>query len=395
MPGEFLSMDAEPTLGPVLDALLRPALGYALDPWPQSLWERVEALARAANQVPAVWLTRTLVSPDPAVVTQLVAAATITHTGFFRHGEHFTRLESELRARRGRAVRILCAGCSRGEEAYSLALTAERAGIAFQIDAIDINADAIAHAERGRYDARAARNLPEVDPLRGWSAPPRIRERIRFERCSLTDGLSARRNGPYDYVFCRNVLIYFSPEAAFEMVQALLAHIATTGALVLAPTEALAMVPAGLQRSVPMGWLVRERAAKKLMAAPSPIASDAATSAEHPNALAIDRGAPLEDVLTPVLQGLTDEADLLVWLEARPHDAVAWFLLGEKLVQRAELAQASVAFAQVATHAEQATLVDPDTLRAAAQRRLQGVRSSSSSRSTQAGNSYTRLPKRK
>jgi hypothetical protein len=135
------------------------------------------------------------------------------------------------------------------------------------------------------------------------------------------------------------------------------------------------------------------------MAAASRTTAGARTSGENLDSLAATRGESVEEVLTPAMQRQADESDLTVWLETRPQDPVAWFLLGEKFLQRDERTQASVAFTQVITHAGHATLVEPETLRSAAQRRLQTMRSQPARGAgrpdDRPGDRYAQLPKRK
>jgi chemotaxis methyl-accepting protein methylase len=367
-------------LTPLLDALLAPRLGYVLVPWPQSLWDRVCTLAQSADKPAVLLLSRALRGGDPALLERLVSAATVTHSSFFRHPAHFDRLERELRARRDRSASLLCVGCSRGEEVYSLALTAERAGVELRIHAVDINAEALAHAKAGRYDARAARGLPGVDPVAGWTAPARLRERVRFEHRDLT-GVLARAAERYDYVFCRNVFIYFDSGAVHDAMQALGCMLKPGGALVVAPTESLGILPPELERSAPPGWLRRAsqqlngaHAGKGFSLRPTPALS------LHPPVRVSIPAAPQHVSLPPsalghaLAQGGGGEPARRKWLDYHPNDPTAWFLLGEALMHRGQAAQACVAFEQAIAHAAQATHVDAETLASAARRRASATR---------------------
>lgn len=365
-------------LTPLLDAVLRGRLGYVIVPWPAPLWERLEALAEAAQKSPQQLLSQIKLARDAtdnALLDALVDAATVTHTSFFRHPAHFERLEQELRESRSKQIELLCLGCSGGEEVYSLALTAERAGVRARIHAVDVNAAVLAHARLGHYDARAARGLPGADPVHGWTAPLSLREQIRFERCSIEE-LLKRNDRRYDFIFCRNVLIYFRAEAAHKVLKALAAKLTRSGALIVAPTESLGALPPELERSAPSGWLVRTDRSQRLQGAPAHTPAVGTTPAPlgtHDPSLALPAPAPLH-ALELKLDGGGDEETFHEWLEAHPEDPVAWFLFGEMLARRGQAAQACVAFERAKTHAGQSAMVDRELLSAAATRRIQAIR---------------------
>lgn len=157
----------------------------------------------------------------------LINAITTNLTGFFREAHHFEHLaESVLkpliatRPAGKRRLRLWSSACSTGEEPYSIAmvlrgLLPEKASWDARILATDIDTDVVAHARAGIYAAEVAARLPA--PLRTrWLEPTpdgrvqidgRVRSLITFKQLNLLDDWPMR--GPFDAIFCRNVVIYF------------------------------------------------------------------------------------------------------------------------------------------------------------------------------------------
>jgi len=372
-------------LDDLLRLILQPRIGYVLAPWPTMVYRVVRQKARAAALGEREWLERMHVRPVHEHIAHLVSAATVPHTAFFRHPEHFDHLRrtalKQIAAQRGGIVRIWSAGCATGEEPYSLAVCAEQAGVDAQILATDVSAESIAFARAGVYPPRAGvESLPGGDRARGWTAPVSLRNRVRFEVASLVSGDPSCGQGAFDLVLCRNVLIYFDAMSGLRVVQMLLRRIAPHGALVVAPVEGVLRVnwargPAG----TPLGWYVPERGGPPLAhGAAAPSYANGRSSVEVPV------GAPPPPPLVPTsplevaserlgsgdLEGA--EAMLHDLLNVSPSNAEAWFLLGETLFQRTEKAQAYVAFSRAAQCArDSAHSIEADTLMRAAVRRAQ------------------------
>jgi chemotaxis protein methyltransferase CheR len=142
-------------------------------------------------------------------------------TSFFREEHHFDALAQDLRARAGRPVRIWCNAASTGEEPYSIAITvAEALGAQAEasILATDIDTNVLETARRGIYEA-SSRGL-SAERLKRWflrgTGPNAGSIRIKPE---LARGIEFRPfnlmashwsfGEPFDFVFCRNVMIYF------------------------------------------------------------------------------------------------------------------------------------------------------------------------------------------
>jgi chemotaxis methyl-accepting protein methylase len=181
-------------------------------------------------------------------------------TSFFRHPPSFDALRRhilpELREQRPRGGRLnlWSAGCSTGQEAYSLAMVAmadEGLKGEFTVWGGDISRYAIEIARRGRYGPRAVATVPDVYRQRflradgaDYEVTDDLRQRVRFMATNLVggDGFSAT----HDVIFCHNVLIYFSPAAVTQAVAFLASRLTLGGYLLLGPGEAPTERPQGL-----------------------------------------------------------------------------------------------------------------------------------------------------
>ncbi len=215
----------------------------------------------------------------------LVEAIRVGETRFFRHGAQLQALRRvvipELRARASagsRAVRAWSAGCSTGEEPYTLAMLLDDAmprarGFQLSVLATDISENALATAGHGRYEAAAVSPVP--DDLRGryfspeadgFCVSPVLRALVRFERRNLVDPGYPRG---FDLILCRNVLIYFGPVGREEVVRRLAASLAPGGFLFLGYSETLREFEEQFEAiSTDEGILYRSRL--ETPAAPSP-----------------------------------------------------------------------------------------------------------------------------
>ncbi len=160
---------------------------------------------------------------------QLAHRVTNNETFFFRETTQFEALleEGVERLRGSSAVpgtlRVLCAGCSSGEEPYTLNIFAKSRpqaliGSRLQIRAFDIDAGRLATAMRGVYGPNSLRSTSEEQIHRYFARSgtdqftllPRYREDVEFSLGNILQTRSYRDNQPFDVVFCRNVFIYFA-----------------------------------------------------------------------------------------------------------------------------------------------------------------------------------------
>jgi len=171
----------------------------------------------------------------------LVDEIVVRETWFFRDWTPFVFLRRYVReqwapAHPGHVLRALSVPCATGEEAYSIAMTLLDAGMAkesFRVDALDVSRTAIARCREATYRAASfrgehlefrRRHFAAVEG--GYRPLPEVAAAVAFRQGNLLDaGFSAAR-GPYDVVFCRNLLIYFdlaSRKRAGENLHRLLA----------------------------------------------------------------------------------------------------------------------------------------------------------------------------
>lgn len=208
-------------------------------------WTSVAALPAWARD--AYWQRLTT---TPAERQALIDALVVPETWFFREREAFAALArlgaKRLEAQPGEILRVLSAPCSTGEEPYSAAMALLDAGLAqeqFAIDAIDISAQSIAAAERGIYgrnafrgDGLAFRERYFASAPGGWRIAAAVQRAVTFECANLFDWLAAHPVR-YDFVFCRNVLIYFDRAAQDRAIGLLRARLAAGGMIFVGPAE--------------------------------------------------------------------------------------------------------------------------------------------------------------
>jgi chemotaxis protein methyltransferase CheR len=191
------------------------------------------------------------------ILAQLV---TNNETFFFRETHQFEALfDAALEGlREGAAVpgtlRLLSAGCSSGEEPYTLGIFARQgfvrlAGTTVAIDAFDVDPSRVEMARRAEYGRTSLRalgpeqieryfNVVSTDPER-WSLKPAYRTGVEFSRGNILDLASFAHRGPYDAVFCRNVLIYFTEPALHAAIANFARVLRPGGLLFLGASESI------------------------------------------------------------------------------------------------------------------------------------------------------------
>ena len=209
-----------------------------------------------------------------AELVQMLDCITTNETRFFRVGSHFELLEKqacrswreEARNReRAKRIRIWSAGCATGEEPYSIAMVLASAlplalGWDVSVLATDLSTRALEVARHGVWPAMRAEQIPrrflKSYMLRGvrtqadqMAAGPEIRTLLRFLRLNLFTDVYPE--GPFDAVFCRNVLIYFNRESRQHVLERIARLLAPGGLLFLGESENLQDPMFGLRREVP------------------------------------------------------------------------------------------------------------------------------------------------
>jgi chemotaxis protein methyltransferase CheR len=200
---------------------------------------------------------------DPAATEErgrLLDRICTNETHFFRDprqflylNDHvFPRLEAEAERTGTRRVRAWSAACSSGEEPYSLAMAMlhrfpSSAGWQVEIVATDLSNKVLTAARAALWPIQKAEDIPvhyrKQFMLRGtgsqvskMKAGPEIRDVIAFNRMNLNDPVYSV-SGTFDFIFCRNVLIYFDRESKAKVVERLMTHLAPDGFLFLGYAE--------------------------------------------------------------------------------------------------------------------------------------------------------------
>lgn len=188
-------------------------------------------------------------------------------TSFFRYPAVFEALEKkvlpEIQERKfwenPRTLRIWSAGCSTGEEPYSIAINlcdSLKFAEAWEIEilATDISRRALRHAERGAYSKRSLQDvsLRQVETYfspakQGFQVKPRIRRMISFVQMNLIEPLYV---GKIDCIFCMNVLMYFSEERRLAILRRFYEALEPGGYFLLGHAESLSNVPVKFESMV-------------------------------------------------------------------------------------------------------------------------------------------------
>lgn len=221
--------------------------------------------ARVARQLRAKgvssasrYLDQVMADPAGEEFGSLIDALSTNLTSFFRESSHFKYLADNLlpkamdRQRRQRTARLRgwSAACSTGEEPYTLAMTlAETLAGKGQWDAkllaTDISRNVLKTAVLGRYDAGRVASIPEA--LRNkyfarrddgkMQVAPELRSMVTFNYLNLMDPWPF--TGPFDFIFCRNVMIYFDKKTQERLVNRFYGCLESGGVLFTGHSESL------------------------------------------------------------------------------------------------------------------------------------------------------------
>jgi chemotaxis protein methyltransferase CheR len=191
---------------------------------------------------------------DTCLERAIAEAMTINETSFFRDARPFELLRTTIlpglikERRNRRSLRLWSAACSTGQEALSLAMLIREhfpalAGWDVRIEATDISAEIVERARAGRYHriemnrglpARLVRYFDRAGE--DWVAKPEIRSLCSFQKVNLCSGTLPFLQ-PFDVIFLRNVMLYFTHEVRTTLLQSIHALTATDGALFLGSSE--------------------------------------------------------------------------------------------------------------------------------------------------------------
>ncbi len=189
----------------------------------------------------------------------LINAITTNHTKFFREAHHFSHFRNEVlkpfakafRQGKQKGLRVWSAGCSSGEEPYSLAMVVaaslpKREAEKVRILATDLDTNILETAKRGVYPANGMAEVPEAIRRRSVSIDPKretatmgdnLKSLIVFKQLNLLKPWPHK--GPLDVIFCRNVMIYFDPETRRSLIQRYAGLLRPGGYLYIGHSESL------------------------------------------------------------------------------------------------------------------------------------------------------------
>lgn len=179
-------------------------------------------------------------------------ALTTNLTSFFREKHHFDFLTKEIVEKRiasDGSLKIWSAGCSTGQEPYSIAMTLSAIGITvrpkqIQLDATDIDTNVLETAKKAHYDLDDLSAIPEEmrrffrrSKNNGFEIVEPIRNMINFRNGNLMQDWP--EPGTYDVIFCRNVLIYFDADTKGNLIRQFTASLKPGGTLFLGHSESI------------------------------------------------------------------------------------------------------------------------------------------------------------
>ena len=154
-----------------------------------------------------------------------------------------------------RNLKIWCAACSSGEEAYTLAIIMKAMLLEEETDwhcrilATDIDQNILARAEAGVYDERSVKDMPDeylqkymkASP-RGYRVAPAVKELVTFEHLNFMDRAAMRGMRDFDFIFCRNALIYFDDISRKEVVNHFYNALTPKGFIYLGHAESMGRI---------------------------------------------------------------------------------------------------------------------------------------------------------
>jgi len=198
------------------------------------------------------YLQRLEINSEDEEWEAFVNALTTNLTSFFREAYHFPILAEHIKKRRsGQLMKLWCSASSTGEEAYSMAMTAVEAFGSFKppvrILATDIDTNVLATARQGVYSMERLENMAQDKIkrffLRGSGGRsgfarvrPELQDLVTFRQFNLLDAIWPL-HGPFEAIFCRNVMIYFDKPTQYRILQKFVPLLNCEGLLFMGHSE--------------------------------------------------------------------------------------------------------------------------------------------------------------
>jgi chemotaxis protein methyltransferase CheR len=254
-------------------AFLRTQIGITLEPHRMGLLQaRLRSRLQANGFSSFTQFSERVLKTDPTGpgMQLLIDLSTVNHTAFFREAGHFTfmaeRVALALKEAPGSVARIWSAGCSTGQEPYSMAMVLAETipGVTssrVEIWASDLSKEVLEAAARAIYDARGVQGVSPARLrrffLRGsgpragsFRVVPEIRDMVKFRHLDLRNP-SWPLPADFHQIFCRNVSIYFAEDERLELLNRLAQHLRPGGWLAIGNGEILPGVPTSLKKHSP------------------------------------------------------------------------------------------------------------------------------------------------
>jgi chemotaxis protein methyltransferase CheR len=252
---------------------LRSRIGITLEPHRMGLLQaRLRSRLQARGYPSFSRFNDRVLKSDPTGpgMQLLIDLSTVNHTAFFREPNHFTFLSEQLsvplKDASGGPVKIWSAGCSTGQEPYSMAmvlaetvpnLTPQKA----ELHATDLSMEVVRVAARAIYTAR---DVAGVSPARlrrffllgrgpregSYRIVPEIRDVVKFRHLDLRSA-SWPLLSDFHAILCRNVSIYFAEDERLQLLNRLAQYLRPGGWLVMGSGEILPGVPSSLRKFAP------------------------------------------------------------------------------------------------------------------------------------------------
>ena len=256
-----------------IEDLLRLRTGLDVSAIGPESFQRLIRLRMKKAGVKDIGSYRHLVESSGSEWEELVESVVVTETCFFREREPFSAFihlfRSEwLPTHPVETLHILSVPCASGEEPYSVAMTLADAGFPqnrFQIDGIDISRKALEQARRGVYRNNSFRGVDMTFRDRyftrrenGFLLNPSLRQNVHLRYGNLLDDVAWNPGVRYDYIFCRNLLIYFDAVAQKRAFARLRLLLNPAGVLFVGPAEIPLALEMGFSNiSIPRAFACR------------------------------------------------------------------------------------------------------------------------------------------
>ena len=299
-----------------IEALLRSEIGLDAASIGSSLIERIIRLRMKSHGLKKPDDYQQLLNTSRAELKELIEAVVVTETWFFRDREPFTAfaklvVQEWLPQHPGTELRVLSVPCSSGEEPYSLAMSLLDAQVPadlFVIDAVDISTHALARAQEAVYGKNSFRGK-DLDfrdrhfkrSKEGYALNADVRTCVRFHHDNVLGHDFLARHTPYDFIFCRNLLIYFDRATQIQALGKLHRLLVPAGVLFVGPAELPLVIDNGfINANIAMAFACRKINTPAVARREPRPSAHAGLRSEIPRPKAPDSGRETLDLKPPV-----------------------------------------------------------------------------------------------